>query len=87
MRVLAAHDLPGGAAEPLGARPLVSRPPDEPPVEEWGREGMTEGAAAPSTPVESTAPLDDLSATESPSLDAPAYDAPSYDAPASDDVD
>ncbi|HEU5305782.1 MAG TPA: nitrate- and nitrite sensing domain-containing protein, partial [Acidimicrobiia bacterium] len=26
-----------GQAEPLGARRLVSRPPDEPPVEEWGR--------------------------------------------------
>ncbi len=66
-----------GEAEPLGARRLVSRPPDEPPVEEWRREGMTESAAAPSTPVESAPPLEDLSATASTTY----YDATTSDVP------
>ena len=30
---------------PLGARRVVSRPPDEPPVEEWRREGLADGVA------------------------------------------
>ena len=79
-----------GEAEPLGARRLVSRPPDEPPVEEWRWEGLTDGAAAaPTTPVEPVAPLEDLTAAASTTYDAtaydataaPAYDAPTYDAP------
>ncbi len=36
------------AAEPLGARRVASRPPDEPPVEQWRREGLADGA--PATP-------------------------------------
>ena len=74
-----------GEAEPLGARRLVSRPPDEPPVEEWRWEGMTDGAAAaPTTPVEPLAPHEDLTAAASTTYDATAYDAtaaPAYDAP------
>ena len=46
-----------GAAEPLGARRLVSRPPDEPPVEQWGREGLVDDAAT--ALVEPVAPVDD----------------------------
>ncbi|HEY3672434.1 MAG TPA: nitrate- and nitrite sensing domain-containing protein, partial [Acidimicrobiia bacterium] len=36
-----------GEAEPLGARRMVSRPPDEPPVEEWRWEGLADAGAAP----------------------------------------
>jgi hypothetical protein len=35
-----------GVAAPLGARRVVSRPPDEPPVEQWRREGLADGAPA-----------------------------------------
>jgi signal transduction histidine kinase len=69
-----------GEPEPLGARRLVSRPPDEPPVEEWRWEGMTDGAAAPTAPVEPVAPLEDLTATASTTYDATAYDATAFEA-------
>ena len=69
-----------GAAEPLGARRLVSRPPDEPPVEEWRWEGLADGGAAPA-PVEPVAPVDHLPAPP-PVQDVPAYEAPAYEAPA-----
>ncbi|HEX9505020.1 MAG TPA: ATP-binding protein, partial [Acidimicrobiia bacterium] len=39
-----------GAPTPLGARRVVWRPDDEPPVEEWKREGM--GRAEPDSPME-----------------------------------
>jgi hypothetical protein len=64
-----------GEAEPLGARRLVSRPPDEPPVEEWRWEGLSDGGAAPSAPVEG------VSTYDAPTYDPPAYDAPTYDVP------
>ena len=37
--LLAPNSAPDGEADPLGARRLVWRPPDEPPVEEWRGEG------------------------------------------------
>ncbi len=37
-----------GEPEPLGARRVAWRPADEPPVEEWRREGLAESAAAES---------------------------------------
>jgi hypothetical protein len=35
-----------GAAAPLGARRVAWRPPDEPPVEQWRREGLVDGVSA-----------------------------------------
>ncbi len=46
-----------GAAAPLGARRVASRPPDEPPVEQWRREGLDHGASPnPSSPDPFTVP-------------------------------
>jgi signal transduction histidine kinase len=72
-----------GEAAPLGARRMVSRPPDEPPVEEWGRQDL--GAAAPPAPPTppappAPAPVDELHLTSAP-FEAPAYESPVYDAP------
>jgi hypothetical protein len=66
-----------GEAEPLGARRLVSRPPDEPPVEEWGRE-----TAATTMPITPPAPVvPEAPAPEAPVVDAPAAAAPTFDIP------
>jgi signal transduction histidine kinase len=85
---------PQGEAEPLGARRVVSRPPDEPPVEEWRWEGL-DAAATSTAPVEPAAPaphpayeapahpdpLVDEPVVEEPVAEAPTFDTPSYDAP------
>ena len=77
-----------GEAEPLGVRRLVSRPPDEPPVEEWRWEGLADGGAAPSAPVEQNAPTYDTPTYDAPTYDTPpaadtatTYDTPTYDTP------
>jgi signal transduction histidine kinase len=87
-----------GRAEPLGARREVSRPPDEPPVEEWGRQGF--GAAGPpSTPPEPTvehlsyrapdldeptaAPAPEPAAFDTSAFDTSAFDTSAFDTPAS----
>jgi signal transduction histidine kinase len=83
-----------GQAEPLGARRLVSRPPDEPPVEEWGLQSFTADSAAPPAPapappapvepvepVEPVAPVDDLRVIPTPAFDGPQFEAPPFEAP------
>jgi len=76
---------PQGEAEPLGARRLVSRPPDEPPVEEWRWEGLADTGTGPTEPVEPKAPAQDpqsaAASYETPVFDVPAYDAPVYEVP------
>ena len=67
-----------GEAEPLGARRLVSRPPDEPPVEEWRWEGLDRRCHAEPTTGRARAPLDDLTPCHG---HAPTYDATTYDVP------
>jgi signal transduction histidine kinase len=78
-------------AEPLGARRPVSRPPDEPPVEEWRREGLADTGALPTAPVEPAAPVvpmapvgepHDVPTFEAPVLDVPVLDVPVFDVPA-----
>jgi hypothetical protein len=73
-----------GEAEPLGARRMVSRPPDEPPVEEWGWEGLTAGGTAPTEPVDPAAATHDAPTYEAPTYEAPTSEAPVYDVPAYD---
>jgi signal transduction histidine kinase len=68
-----------GEAEPLGARRLVSRPPDEPPVEEWRWEGLAENVATPPAPVEPVAPVEDFGGI--PIFEPPAHEPPAYQAP------
>jgi signal transduction histidine kinase len=88
---------PQGEAEPLGARRLVSRPPDEPPVEEWRWEGLNDHGAAPVEPVEAVGPVGPVAhgvgstaaAFEMPAPDAPAPEVPTaatptFDAPLAD---
>jgi signal transduction histidine kinase len=70
-----------GEAEPLGARRMVSRPPDEPPVEEWRWEGLADAGAAPTAPVEPDAPTYDTPTYDALAYDAPTYDVPTYDVP------
>jgi signal transduction histidine kinase len=77
-----APDVNGdGAPAPLGARRVVWRPADEPPVEEWRREGLEDvGSSAPPTgpaapPVSQAPPVgDDLFAREPVAPAAPAGD-------------
>ena len=76
----------GGEPEPLGARRVAWRPSDEPPVEEWRREGLAESVATgpliddpsftsfTSAPTAPAAPADDAPADDAPADDAPAYD-------------
>ena len=52
---------PQGAPEPLGARRMPSRPSDEPPVEEWRREGLGDPALRRAAPGRRSASADDLS--------------------------
>jgi signal transduction histidine kinase len=87
-----------GQAEPLGARRLVTRPPDEPPVEEWGRQGASgapvyEASSFEPTvvdspvvepPVVDSPGFDDAPSFDAPVGDAPSFDAPSFDAPSFD---
>jgi signal transduction histidine kinase len=78
-----------GEPAPLGARRVVSRPADEPPVEEWRREGLGDaapGSGAPAAPAIEVDPLpgpgDAAAATaDAPQSDAPPFDAPQFDAP------
>lgn len=65
-----------GEPEPLGARRVAWRPSDEPPVEEWRREGLAGSAAA--TPL-----VDDPVRPSTPTYDVPpTFDQPpAFDAP------
>ena len=72
---------PQGEAEPLGARRVVSRPPDEPPVEEWRWEGLADTGTAPSEPVQAAPPVADTPPVFDVPVDAPSYDAPVYEVP------
>ena len=62
-----------GEPAPLGARRVAWRPSDEPPVEEWRREGLAESAAAAAAATAPTAPLVDDPTFTSPPV---AYDLP-----------
>jgi hypothetical protein len=74
---------------PLGARREVTRPPDEPPVEEWRREGFADTQSSaptgPTAPVEASAPTYEappaptFETSAAPTFEAPP--APTYEAP------
>jgi signal transduction histidine kinase len=64
-----------GAAAPLGARRVAWRPPDEPPVEQWRREGLADGVPGSPDPTDAfTVPPVDL--TDAPAAAAVAPPAP-----------
>ncbi len=80
-----------GEPAPLGARRVAWRPADEPPVEEWRREGLAEAAGGSDAPAGPAIEVDPLpgpaeaaaaaAAEAPPQFDAPPFVAPPFDAP------
>jgi hypothetical protein len=70
-----------GAPAPLGARRVVWRPADEPPVEEWRREGMGDAESVPPIADAPAPAADTFAAPPPPEFTPPQFAAPPFAPP------